>query len=188
METSQTKGKIGNVFIDLCAVRGFSKVSVQEVSKQAQINRQTFYYHFTDKKDLLRWVYYQDSLRYINEEALHMENWEEQALKMLRAMKQKRFFYRNMLDEAREILINEFFYIVKQHFTILFHQVDEEQTLSPEDVQFYSRFFSYGCCGILENWILTDYTEPPIEIAGQLFQLAKDVELFSYRLYQTEEE
>ena len=188
MESRRTKERIGGVFVDLCEAQGFSKVSVQEVSKLAAINRQTFYYHFTDKKELLRWVYYQDSLKYLSLEVVHLENWEEQTLKMLQAMKAKRYFYRNMMDDARDVFITEFFRLVKEHFAQLFKQVDQEQVLTTRDLQFYSRFFSYGCCGILENWIVKDYRESPMEIASQLFQLAKDVELFSYRLFQQEEE
>lgn len=60
--------------------------------------------------------------------------------------------------------------------------MDEERQLSARDKLFYARF-SYGCSGVLVNWITNEYEETPMEIAMQLFRLAKDTELYSYRLY-----
>lgn len=184
MRASRTKRKIKESFILACEENGYRQVSIQQVAQLAQINRQTFYYHFKDKESVLRFVYDQDALIYLHKEGLHIDNWEEQALKMLQALKNHATFYTTIIEEARDIFIEDVFELVHAHFTRLFHQVDVENELSEQDIQFYSRFFSYGCCGILENWVRTGYQETPITIAGQLFQLAKDVEFFCFRLYQ----
>ena len=42
------------IFVNKCP-RYYQKVG---------LNRQTFYYHFTDKYDLLRWIYRHDALIY----------------------------------------------------------------------------------------------------------------------------
>lgn len=84
--------------------------------------------------------------------------------------------------------MSEFYQITEPLFQRLFDEVDEEQQLSQQDIAFYSRFFSYGCSGILETWIRDDFPEMPLEIATQLFRLAKDVEFFSYQIYQKEEQ
>ncbi len=38
---------------------------LQDITKKVGLNRQTFYYHFTDKYDLLRWIYRHDALIYL---------------------------------------------------------------------------------------------------------------------------
>ena len=184
MRANETKQKIKESFIVACEQVGYRQVSIQQVAQLAAINRQTFYYHFKDKQSVLRFVYDQDALIYLHEEGLHIDNWEERALKMLQVLKKHATFYTTIIEEARELFIADVFTLVYNHFARLFHQVDVEKELSEKDIEFYSRFFSYGCCGILENWIQTGYEETPLEIAGQLFQLAKDVEFFCFRLYQ----
>jgi len=213
----KTKVKLAECYLQLCAEKNSSKISVRELTTAAQVNRQTFYYHFKDIQALLHWIYCQDALKYLIEEQVALDNWEEQVFKLLKSIYQKRFFYKMVLLENRESVMQAFFPIIEQVFRQLFRQVDEEEKLSENDHQFYSRFFSFGCCGnfrqvdeeeklsendhqfysrffsfgccgILETWIKEDYPEQPVAIAAQLFQLAKDIELFSYRIYQRIEE
>jgi len=177
-EGNQTKAVIGQTFVELCETKELNKISIQELAEMAQINRQTFYYHFPDKKALIRWIYKTDALIYLTSENISLDNWEEAALKMLKAMRQNGTFYRKSVTYDRDILMSEFYQITEPLFQRLFDEVDA----------FYSRFFSYGCSGILETWIRDDFPEMPLEIATQLFRLAKDVEFFSYQIYQKEEQ
>ena len=188
MLENKTKVKLAECYLQLCAEKNSSKISVRELTTAAQVNRQTFYYHFKDIQALLHWIYCQDALKYLIEEQVALDNWEEQVFKLLKSIYQKRLFYKMVLLENRESVMQAFFPIIEQVFRQLFRQVDEEEKLSEKDHQFYSRFFSFGCCGILETWIKEDYPEQPVAIAAQLFQLAKDIELFSYRIYQRIEE
>lgn len=52
--THDTKQAIASALIELCEQKDFRKISVQDITKKVGLNRQTFYYHFTDKYDLLR--------------------------------------------------------------------------------------------------------------------------------------
>lgn len=103
-DTPHTKQLIKNVLINLCQKQSFQKISVQKIAHEAGINRQTFYYHFTDKYDLLRWVYYEDCLCYLDPHSLSLDNWEEQALKMLKAIAAQKEFYANTVTSDQEIL------------------------------------------------------------------------------------
>ncbi len=49
----RTRKLILRSFEDLLAEKGFETISVQDVTDKAEINRATFYAHFTDKYDLL---------------------------------------------------------------------------------------------------------------------------------------
>ncbi|MEY8446502.1 TetR/AcrR family transcriptional regulator [Enterococcus ratti] len=186
-DASRTKQLIKSALIGLCQTHTFKKISVQTIARAAGINRQTFYYHFADKYDLLQWIYYEDCLHYLAPNDLSLKNWEEQALKMLKAIANQKEFYTSTVLSDQEILQTEFITIIQQSFIEIFDQMDEEKQLSEKDKLFYARFFSYGCSGVLLNWITHHYTETPMEIAMQLFRLAKDTELYSYRLYAKEE-
>lgn len=183
-ESVKTKTMIASALIELCEKKDYAKISIQEIATRCDINRQTFYYHFSDKKALLGWVYHNDSLKYLTSKDVSLDNWEEQVLKMLKQMQQISSFYATTLQGDRSILMDEFFQIVQNMFHQLLLQVDEEQVLSEKDLQFYTRFFSFGCSGILETWIKEGFQESPMEIAMELFRLAQDIEAFSYRLYQ----
>ncbi|NLR12524.1 TetR family transcriptional regulator [Lactobacillus sp. ZJLC29-4] len=55
-----TERKIQTAFIKLVMQEGFDRLTVQQLSQMAQINRGTFYLHYLDKFDLL--THYEDEL------------------------------------------------------------------------------------------------------------------------------
>lgn len=182
-----TKQAIAQAMLKLCEETSFRKISVQKIAQEVGINRQTFYYHFSDKIALLLWFYHADSLGYLESSAVSLDNWEEVALKMLKAMQARADFYQNTVAAYPEILTNEFSFVTQKLFISLFENMDVEKQLTEEDKQFYARFFSYGCSGVLIHWILEGFVESPLKIAAQLFRLAKDTEFFSYRIYEQEQ-
>lgn len=186
--SSATKRTIAEALIRLCKIKSFDKISVQDVTKEARLNRQTFYYHFSDKYDLLRWIYQQDAFIYLSTKDVKIDNWEEQALKMLKAIIEEKDFYYNTVIARPDILQKDFSAVTRQLLFGLFEQIDADKELLPEDKEFYARFLSYGCSGVLLNWIQEGYQETPLTIATQLFRLAKDIEFFSYRIYQQDED
>jgi len=186
-ETQDTKEAIAEALITLCEKRTFHKISVQDITKKVGLNRQTFYYHFASKYDLLRWVYQKDALVYLTSE-VSVNNWEEQTLKMLKAIQNKGDFYHNTVSSDSDVLMKAFFEVTNQLFIKFFEQLDVEKQLLEEDKHFYAMFFSYGCSGVLIKWIIKGYQETPLVIAAQLFRLAKDTELYSYRLYTKEQD
>ncbi len=140
-DTTRTKQLIKNVFIDLCQTQSFQKISVQKIANEAKINRQTFYYHFTDKYDLLRWVYCEDALHYLDPQCLSLDNWEEQALKMLKAIAAKKDFYANTVLSDQEILQKEFLTIIQKSFIKIFEEMDEERQFLQQINYFMPVFF-----------------------------------------------
>ncbi|MBW3094114.1 TetR/AcrR family transcriptional regulator [Bifidobacterium sp. 64T4] len=50
--TDTTEQRIRNAFITLTDTKGFDKMTVSDIAREAHINRGTFYMHYTDKFDL----------------------------------------------------------------------------------------------------------------------------------------
>ncbi len=48
-----TKKAIAEGLKELCHHKDFNKISVRDITEQCGLNRQTFYYHFQDKYELL---------------------------------------------------------------------------------------------------------------------------------------
>ena len=43
-----------------------AKLSIHQIVDNCGINRQTFYYHFKDKFDLVNWIYYTEAIENID--------------------------------------------------------------------------------------------------------------------------
>ncbi|MDT2736495.1 TetR/AcrR family transcriptional regulator C-terminal domain-containing protein [Enterococcus pseudoavium] len=183
-EGKATKEIFVQALVALCLEKNYDKITVQDISKKTGLNRQTFYYHFKDKNDLLRYAYYKRGLQYLVSDELSLTNWEESVLEMLKEMQNCHQFYLNTVTAVPKILTREFNQLAERLFVRLFADVDREGQLSVADKEFYARFLAHGCGGILTDWLLADASQPPITIAAQLFRFAKDIEFFAYRLYE----
>ncbi|WP_342480180.1 TetR/AcrR family transcriptional regulator [Paenibacillus sp. FSL L8-0340] len=53
---TQTKQSLINAFFHLVSKKDFEKITIADITKGAQVNRATFYTHFTDKYELLDYV------------------------------------------------------------------------------------------------------------------------------------
>ena len=49
----KTKQLIKDCFLELIEEKGYSKVTITDITKKAMINRNTFYLHYIDKEDLI---------------------------------------------------------------------------------------------------------------------------------------
>lgn len=182
MKAEPTKELLGDALITLCHEEPFEKITVKDLTELAKVNRQTFYYHYHDKQELLQDVYYRDCLFYLDQD-LTLDNWEEQTLKMLKAIYQRPVFYRQTFFTSHDVLMTQLTSLLERQFLNLFTLLDQDHGLLAADKIFYAGFFAYGCSGVLRKWITENYPESPIEVAAKLFRLAKDVEFFAFRLY-----
>ena len=56
MSSLTTKKAISYALKDLLKTNPFSKITINDIAASCNINRQTFYYHFLDKEDLVEWI------------------------------------------------------------------------------------------------------------------------------------
>lgn len=77
-----TKKAIAEGLKELCHHKDFNKISVRDITEQCGLNRQTFYYHFQDKYELLDWIYYQEGFVYLASDVT-FDNWHQHMEKLL---------------------------------------------------------------------------------------------------------
>ena len=59
-ESITTKNAIAAGFRTLMEKKSFEKITISDITDECGLNRQTFYYHFKDKYDLLNWIFYNE--------------------------------------------------------------------------------------------------------------------------------
>lgn len=55
-----TKNQIADVFLELAKAEDEKAVSVRRICKACDISKTTFYYHFEDREDLIRWTFHRN--------------------------------------------------------------------------------------------------------------------------------
>ncbi len=71
------------------------KISISDIVEGCNMNRQSFYYHFKDKYDLVNWIYYTEFIVTIKD--LSMSSWEILE-KVCDYFYENKTFYRNAFE------------------------------------------------------------------------------------------
>jgi AcrR family transcriptional regulator len=53
LRVRRTRSLLQKAFIELTIEKGFTEVTVRDITERAMVNRSTFYHHYVDKYDLL---------------------------------------------------------------------------------------------------------------------------------------
>lgn len=133
----------------------FKKITVSELIQDCKVNRKTFYYHFEDIYDLLKWMFDQEAVEVLKhfdllvdyEEAIHfiMDYVEENdyiincAYDSMGREELKRFFYADFMDIVVSLIDG------MEKIT--------GKTLDQDYKNFLSFFYMEALAGMLLDWI-----------------------------------
>lgn len=170
-----TKKAIAAALKRLCLEKPFDKISVSDITSSCGLNRQTFYYHFQDKYELLSWIYYTENFSRTAEN-ITFENWDKKLMDMLAVMERDRGFYMNTLKDQEKTFESYLLEMVKAVFEEAFHALDEDGQIRSEERQFYAEFYAYGLTGVIITWAKTGMKLPADKLAKRLKSLAVDSE------------
>lgn len=166
-KTAQTRQQILDSFIHLVNEKDISKITINDITTGAQINRGTFYRHFTDKFDLIEkteqiiFTEIEDTLTaaIINPQVTspfsnEFDNYREQVLLII---KQHAAFISAMLSPNGDLtfeakLRQQLIKLVNLglgNFTV-------QQPINDSDRQLIIQFTANGLIGIIRYWLLHD--------------------------------
>ena len=171
MSTSRfTKYMIAQGMKTLLEKNSFEDISVANIAKQCNISRNTFYYHFKDKYDIISWIFYSEITPIIGE--TNLDNWTDGLLSLCKYMQQNKSFYIKVLhvqgqNSFTEGLIEFYSNLVEN----LLFEAKAEQIISQNQVQVLSHFYAFGLTGVLMNWAKNGMEGDPEPVVTMLEEL-----------------
>ena len=132
------------------------KLTVKDIVKECNITRQTFYYHFEDIPDLLRWILEKDTRKTI-EECREQEEGEERLHYLITvALSMRPYIERSMqtnYGEEVEWLIKDFVY---KFFEQAMEKREMYRHLNPTERKWILKYHCCALIGILHEWTKAD--------------------------------
>lgn len=157
-----TKRAIADTMKTLMASAPLAKISVGDIAKACGITRNSFYYHFQDKFDLVNWIFYTELTRALNQKDLdHMTLWDviETICTFFYTRKE---FYQNALSVTGQNSFIEYFNeLLQQWIEIRLPEV----FLDDDDSGFYIQFFANAFTDALARWLRDGASTPPEKYA-----------------------
>lgn len=173
-ETANTRRIIAQSFKELMMKKSFEKITVADITSNCGFNRQTFYYHFKDKYDLLNQIFYNEIICELTN-GMTLTNWSDKCLVMLKTMKKDEKFYKNATKSANsEEFRNYIFAVYRDLFYDVIGRLAEEYTLRSFDRAFVSRFFAFGVAGTIIDWVENGMKESAESLTAHMTTIIDD--------------
>ena len=197
--TQFTSKAIEESFIRLLNERPLDKITIKDIVDDCGISRNTFYYHFQDKYDLVNWIFRTESAAFLAK-APTRDNWQDILRGLCRYFEENRAFYRNALDgfisAARFALENKrlvyhiynsvsrerverYLYsiageVMRLYVSRITEQVEHaaHKKVFPEDQKMVVDFYKFALVGMILDWLNTGMKKDPeglIRRVGEIF-------------------
>lgn len=150
-----TKKMFATSLKKLLEKKPLSKISVSEIVSDCGVNRKTFYYHFENINELLKWMLRQEAIEVVKIMDMNSD-YEKSILFVLDYLDNNEEIIKNIYSIGKNEL-RQFFY---EDFTEIMHSViendmrDAKISLPDDFTDFLVKFYTEAITGLLQEWIV----------------------------------
>jgi len=153
---------------DLLQTRSLDDITIADITGKCGVSRQTFYYHFKDINDLLKWIFINEAREEIGNRKT-IGTWQQGLLNIFLYCRSNRAMitaaFHSELHENLEV------FLCDCTFTLLYGVVEEEAKgleVPEKRKRFIADFFKYSFVGVLMQWIEDGMVGDPHQIVSQI--------------------
>lgn len=130
------------------------KITIRELVEDCGLNRQTFYYHFEDIYDLLKWMFQQEAVSLLEKHEGIMV-WQDGLLQLFHYLEDNRAICLCALHSLGHTHLKRFFYTdINSIVTRAVELISEEHALPNKNAAFLSHVLTLSLAGLMESWLL----------------------------------
>ena len=177
--SEQTKYALAAALKELMTIKPVDKITIHDLTERCGIRRQTFYYHFQDVYDLLRWMFQEEAVALLAEHDGTLL-WQEGLLQLFQYVQNNWEVCRCALQSVGREHLKRFFqadiYAVI-HRTV--EQIGQEvgaiaAGVTEEEVSLMTHIYVIGFASVLESWLLGEIERTPEELIAFADQMLQD--------------
>ena len=160
--SNQTKRLLAQSLMDLMTTTPLEKISVNDIVDHAGVGRNTFYYHFEDKYDLVNWYFQSGVTQFLVERSAYA-SWNALLEAVEDYLLENKVFYCNALAYTGQNSLQQYIF---DYLSSIFMQRAKELRpgIGADENLLAGRFFAGALMGILQPWVLggmkTNTTRP----------------------------
>lgn len=150
----QTQKFIMSTFMQLLENESLDKITVRDIVEECEINRNTFYYHYSDIYDLLDDVFRVEAEKFLEQDVDDNTTFGEEYARAAQFVLKYRKAILHIYDsKKRDVLEN---YLETLAFSFINRFVKKESegyALSDDDVDYITGFYTHAIVGNTIEWI-----------------------------------
>lgn len=171
MSSLTTKKAIAYSFKELLNKKPVNKITINDIANNCNINRQTFYYHFTDIVDLVEWIWTEKVDKAIDNKKEY-KRWEDKFLAIFNFMLEEKVLIINIYNSVSVEMLRKSLY--KLVYPIIYEEISnqsKDKKIKEDGKKFITNFYMYAFVAIVLDWVDKDMQEDPNKIVKEVSNL-----------------
>lgn len=171
MAQQYTKKKIREEFIKILNERPLNKITVKDIALACEINRNTFYYYYTDVYALLSELF-QTELQTVTDEYNDTFSWEESFIVATKFALENKIAINHVYNSIQREELEDYIYNVSGHVMNRYvEKLSDGISASSGDKKLISSFYQCALTEMVLRWIASGMKEDPDTIVRRIGQL-----------------
>ncbi len=159
--STNTKNLIFKTFVEILGEKPFDKITVRDIVERANVNRNTFYYYYSDIYELLEEMFTREFTEMVAEHRNGFRWLVGFSNLLTTAYNNKKIINNICASRSYEYLENYMFKSCKIILSEFIHEISEGKNISEDIVDFTASFYMYAIIGTLSEWFRTGMYETP---------------------------
>ena len=178
-----TKEALANALKNLLKQKSLSKISVKDITDYCNISRNTFYYHFKDKYELMNWIFRTDMLTNVNTFD-DPSKLTESFVKVCKCLYENRSFYLACFQYMGQNSLFEYLYDI--YYELWKINIDMGYSecgfkLSESELSLMAKLKAHALVGIITDWVADGMHDNYMKFFEQIREIL-DSETASYSI------
>lgn len=161
------KSIIADSLLELCKEKPLKKISISDILNKSKISRQSFYNHFRDKEDLIRYIYMERIIFPWKSADPNLE-YSSVLLGVFQRYEQYHSFMKQALLLDGQNNLRDFMTEYCTEIDMQWHQLHYGNRPMPEALKIATKYHAIATMGLTISWILSDMPSSPQEISSSI--------------------
>ena len=148
------KHDLAEALCQLLETKTLEKITVKDIVARCGVNRQTFYYHFHDVYDLMRWIFDREAAALAQSIRSNGSDWRQELRTITDVLRSKRHLVMNAYRSVNRRDLER--YLMQGYGPVIRRIVDQaavDLDVTQGDLEFVSRFYARGLLSGVFDWI-----------------------------------
>ena len=165
-----TKQALIASFKKLLETEPFDKITISDITNDCGLSRQTFYYHFRDIFDMIRWIYNSESLNEIGGRGGY-GTWQDKIRELFDyTLNNKSLILGTFNSKCRNDLVGYYMYVSIRKISDIV-EMKSDGDIAEKDKKFIASVYAYAFVGIMVDWISDGMKESSEEMVDRVYKI-----------------
>ena len=165
-----TKQALIASFKKLLETEPFDKITISDITNDCGLSRQTFYYHFRDIFDMIRWIYNSESLNEIGGRGGY-GTWQDKIRELFDyTLNNKSLILGTFNSKCRNDLVGYYMDVSIRKISDIV-EMKSDGDIAEKDKKFIASVYAYAFVGIMVDWISDGMKESSEEMVDRAYKI-----------------